>query len=80
MCFCPATETPLPLHNKRSLPNNTTQQDAGSAEVFKKVDYEYVAAAAKVAKAASVPYFGLVSAQVRWAGWVDCWWVDFIVG
>jgi hypothetical protein len=39
-------------------------QVAGSAEQFKKVDYEYVAAAATVAKAAGVPYFGLVSAQV----------------
>jgi hypothetical protein len=39
-------------------------QSAGSAEVFKKVDYEYVAAAAAVAKGAGVAYFGLVSAQV----------------
>jgi hypothetical protein len=38
-------------------------QVAGSAEQFKKVDYEYVAAAATAAKAAGVPYFGLVSAQ-----------------
>jgi hypothetical protein len=36
-------------------------QDAGSAEVFKKVDHRYAAAAA--AKSAGVPYFGLVSAQ-----------------
>jgi oxidoreductase len=38
-------------------------QDAGSAEVFRKVDHDYVAAAAAAAKAAGVPYFGLVSAQ-----------------
>jgi uncharacterized protein YbjT (DUF2867 family) len=37
-------------------------QDAGSAEVFRKVDHDYVAAAA-AAKAAGVPYFGLVSVQ-----------------
>jgi hypothetical protein len=35
--------------------------DAGSAEVYRKVDHDYVAAAA--AKAAGVPYFYLVSAQ-----------------
>jgi hypothetical protein len=35
---------------------------AGSAEQFRKVDFEYVAATA--AKAAGMPYFGLVSAQV----------------
>jgi hypothetical protein len=43
-------------------------QDAGSAEVFKKVDHDYVAAAAAAAKAAGVPYFGLVSAQGANAG------------
>jgi uncharacterized protein YbjT (DUF2867 family) len=37
---------------------------AGSAEQFRKVDFDYVAAAATAAKAAGVPYFGLVSAQV----------------
>jgi hypothetical protein len=43
-------------------------QDAGSAEVFRKVDHDYVAAAAAAAKAAGVPYFGLVSAQGANAG------------
>jgi hypothetical protein len=43
-------------------------QDAGSAEGFRKVDYDYVAAAAAAAKAAGVPYFGLVSAQGANAG------------
>eukprot|EP00878_Enallax_costatus_P044876 GHUV01053650.1.p1 GENE.GHUV01053650.1~~GHUV01053650.1.p1 ORF type:complete len:209 (+),score=94.39 GHUV01053650.1:36-662(+) len=41
----------------------TTRSDAGSAEIFKKVDHDYVAAAAAAAKTAGVPYFGLVSAQ-----------------
>jgi oxidoreductase len=43
-------------------------QDAGSADAFRKVDYDYVAAAAAAAKAAGVPYFGLVSAQGANAG------------
>ncbi|KAF8055279.1 HTATIP2 [Scenedesmus sp. PABB004] len=41
----------------------TTRGDAGSAEVFRRVDHDYVLAGAKAAKAAGVPYFGLVSAQ-----------------
>lgn len=41
----------------------TTRAVAGSASAFKKVDYEYVAAAARAAKAAGVPSFSLVSAQ-----------------
>ena len=40
----------------------TTRDVAGSAEVFKKVDYEYVAAAGLAAKLAGVPHFALVSA------------------
>ncbi|WIA44601.1 hypothetical protein OEZ86_007319 [Tetradesmus obliquus] len=46
----------------------TTRADAGSAEGFRKVDHDYVAAAAAAAKAAGVPYFGLVSAQGANAG------------
>jgi oxidoreductase len=38
-------------------------QDAGSAEAFKKVDQEYVAASAELAKASGAKYYGLVSAQ-----------------
>lgn len=56
---------PVPTHPPRPpLAFLSTPQAAGSAEQFKKVDYEYVAAAAAAAKAAGVPYFGLVSAQV----------------
>ncbi len=40
----------------------TTRAVAGSAEAFKKVDYEYVAAAGRAASKAGVPHFGLVSA------------------
>ncbi|WIA24117.1 hypothetical protein OEZ85_013714 [Tetradesmus obliquus] len=46
----------------------TTRADAGSADGFRKVDHDYVAAAAAAAKAAGVPYFGLVSAQGAAAG------------
>jgi oxidoreductase len=38
-------------------------QDSGSAEQFKKVDYEYVAKSAELAKKANVPHFSLVTAQ-----------------
>lgn len=38
-------------------------QDAGSAEAFKRVDHDYVVAAAEAAKKAGARYFGLVSAQ-----------------
>ncbi|KAI8473336.1 MAG: hypothetical protein J3K34DRAFT_519005 [Monoraphidium minutum] len=41
----------------------TTRGDAGSAEAFKRVDHEYVAAAAEASKKAGARYFGLVSAQ-----------------
>lgn len=37
-------------------------QDAGSAKQFKKVDYEYVARSAALAKSSGVKYYGLVSA------------------
>lgn len=46
----------------------TTRKDAGSAENFKKVDYEYVAKSAAAAKAAGVPHYCLVSAQGANAG------------
>ncbi|KAF6257651.1 hypothetical protein COO60DRAFT_1206333 [Scenedesmus sp. NREL 46B-D3] len=52
----------------------TTRSDAGSAEVFKKVDHEYVAAAAAAAQAAGVPYFGLVSAAGANAGLPSADW------
>eukprot|EP00877_Chromochloris_zofingiensis_P007631 jgi/Chrzof1/3120/Cz12g12210.t1 len=40
----------------------TTRKDAGSAKQFKKVDYEYVARSAALAKSSGVKYYGLVSA------------------
>jgi len=52
----------------------TTRAVAGSAEAFKKVDYEYVAAAGRAAKTAGVPHFGLVSAQGANANlWASDW-------
>lgn len=41
----------------------TTRAAAGSASRFKQVDFEYVAAAARAAKAAGIPHFSLISAQ-----------------
>ncbi|GIL53921.1 hypothetical protein Vafri_9494 [Volvox africanus] len=41
----------------------TTRKVAGSAEAYKKVDYDYVAASARVAKEVGVTHFSLVSAQ-----------------
>jgi oxidoreductase len=41
----------------------TTRSDAGSAAAFRKVDVEYVGSSARLAKAAGVGSFGLVSAQ-----------------
>jgi oxidoreductase len=41
----------------------TTRAVAGSAEAFKKVDYEYVAAAGRAAKKCGAPHFALVTAQ-----------------
>ncbi|KAL4166912.1 hypothetical protein KRP22_012399 [Phytophthora ramorum] len=41
----------------------TTRKDAGSAEAFRKVDLEYVAKFAELAKDAGVPYFGLLTAS-----------------
>ncbi|GBF90674.1 hypothetical protein Rsub_03246 [Raphidocelis subcapitata] len=41
----------------------TTRGDAGSAEAFRRVDLDFVAAAAQAAKSAGVRYVGLVSAQ-----------------
>jgi hypothetical protein len=38
-------------------------QDAGTAEAFKKVDLQYVEAAAVASKAAGVKHFSLVTAQ-----------------
>jgi hypothetical protein len=49
-------------------------QAAGSADAFKKVDLDYVAATARAAKAAAVPAFALVSAQGAKAG---VWASDF---
>lgn len=46
----------------------TTRAAAGSAAAFKKVDFDYVAAAARAAKAANAPHFSLVSAQGANAG------------
>jgi oxidoreductase len=52
----------------------TTRAVAGSAEAFKKVDYEYIAAAGRAAKKAGVPHFGLVSAQGANANlWASDW-------
>jgi oxidoreductase len=52
----------------------TTRATAGSAEVFKKVDYEYVAAAGRAAKKAGVPHFALVSAMGANANlWANDW-------
>jgi hypothetical protein len=41
----------------------TTRGVAGSADQFRKVDRDYVAATAQAAKAAGTPFFALVSAQ-----------------
>ncbi|KAG2447279.1 hypothetical protein HYH02_007609 [Chlamydomonas schloesseri] len=41
----------------------TTRKVAGSAAAFKKVDYDYVAATARLAKACGVKQFSLVTAQ-----------------
>jgi oxidoreductase len=40
----------------------TTRKDAGSAEAFKRVDHEYVARSAELARQAGVPHFSLVTA------------------
>ncbi|KAJ3030041.1 UNVERIFIED_CONTAM: Oxidoreductase htatip2 [Siphonaria sp. JEL0065] len=39
----------------------TTRGDAGSAEAFRKVDYDYVNSSAKFAKEAGTEYFGLLT-------------------
>uniref|UniRef100_K3X5R0 NAD-dependent epimerase/dehydratase domain-containing protein n=1 Tax=Globisporangium ultimum (strain ATCC 200006 / CBS 805.95 / DAOM BR144) TaxID=431595 RepID=K3X5R0_GLOUD len=41
----------------------TTRKDAGSAEAFRKVDLEYTTQFGELAKAAKVPYFGLLTAS-----------------
>ena len=41
---------------------------AGSADAFRKVDLDYVAASARAASAGGVPHFSLVSAQGARAG------------
>ena len=41
----------------------TSRAQAGTADAFRKVDFEYVAATARAAKSAGVPHFALVSAQ-----------------
>ena len=41
----------------------TTRKAAGSAEEFRRVDLDYVEGAAKLASAAKVPHFSLVSSQ-----------------
>lgn len=46
----------------------TTRDAAGSADAFRKVDLDYVAAAARASKTAGVPHFALVSAQGAWSG------------
>lgn len=54
----------------------TTRGAAGSAEAFKKVDYEYVAATARAAKAGGVPHFSLLTAQgANPNQWANDWWV-----
>ncbi|GLE04978.1 hypothetical protein PINS_up013962 [Pythium insidiosum] len=40
----------------------TTRKDAGSAEAFRKVDLEYVTRFGELAKAAQIPYMGLLTA------------------
>ncbi|KAJ0395686.1 hypothetical protein P43SY_002479 [Pythium insidiosum] len=40
----------------------TTRKDAGSAEAFRKVDLEYVTRFGELAKAAGIPYMGLLTA------------------
>lgn len=52
----------------------TTRSVAGTADAFRKVDLDYVAAAAKAAKASGVSQFSLVSAQGANAG---LWSSDF---
>ena len=41
----------------------TTRKDAGSAEAFRKVDYDYVVKAADLCDAANIPRFSLVSSK-----------------
>uniref|UniRef100_A0AAV1UWL2 NAD(P)-binding domain-containing protein n=1 Tax=Peronospora matthiolae TaxID=2874970 RepID=A0AAV1UWL2_9STRA len=41
----------------------TTRKDAGSIEAFRRVDLEYVLKVAELAKAAGVPYIGLLTSQ-----------------
>jgi hypothetical protein len=60
----PPSITPrLNSHRPLPFPALFRPQTAGSAEAFKKVDHDYVAAGARLAKAAGVPHFSLVSAQ-----------------
>lgn len=52
----------------------TTRGDAGSADAFRGVDLDFVAAAAEAAKKAGVRYVGLVSAQGANANlWAGSW-------
>lgn len=52
----------------------TTRRAAGSAEAFKRVDLDYVEAAAKLARAAGVPHFSLVSSMGANAhAWAPSW-------
>lgn len=55
-------------------------QTAGSADAFKRVDLDYVSAAAEAAKKAGAKYFGLVSSQGGLAGWMVGWMVGRSVG
>lgn len=55
----------------------TTRAAAGSAEAFIKVDLDYVAAAAKAAKAAGVKHFSLLTAQGSNARAPDVHWSLF---
>lgn len=55
-------------------PSANHPQDAGSADAFRGVDLDFVAAAAEAAKKAGVRYVGLVSAQGANANlWAGSW-------
>lgn len=53
----------LRMLQMQSLTPACCLQVAGSADAFRKVDYDYVAKSAELAKKANVPHFSLVTAQ-----------------
>ena len=65
--FCASTALYFRVHDVHT-------QDAGSAEAFKRVDYEYVRAGAAAAKTGGASHFALVSSMGADAGqWANDW-------